>query len=200
MPVEDVYDYAIQDRAFYRRSGGGVTLSGGEPLYQFDFSLALSAYFRSKGISVVVETTGYSPWEKIKALAEHADMFLYDIKHMDPEMHLEYTGVGNEVILENIIKLEKMGVPIKPRVPLIPGINDDHDNLSRTASFIARNLHSVKSVGLLPYHRLGLPKYQQLARHCDVSMVLPVSRSQWRYYDRVATVFASQGLRYTIGS
>jgi pyruvate formate lyase activating enzyme len=155
--VEEVLTEVLRDLPFYKQSGGGVTLSGGEPTFQFDFCLALLKACKENNISTALDTSGFIPWERLERLLPFVDIFLYDIKHMDSEEHKRLTGVPNEVILENLLKLDKTGKPIEIRIPIIPGYNDSEKNIEAVSNFI-KGLKSIKGVRLLPYHKLGLSK------------------------------------------
>lgn len=168
--VAEVLDYVMKDLAFYRKSGGGVTLSGGEPLMQYAFAMELVKAFKKNKIHVAIETTAFTTWDRLSAIAEYVDLFLIDIKHMDSEVHKKYTGKGNENILENIKKLYDMGKKIEIRIPLIPDINDTIEALSETANFLAEKLPGVK-ISMLPYHRLGQIKYLQMGRNYQMEGV-----------------------------
>jgi pyruvate formate lyase activating enzyme len=155
--VEEVLTEVLRDLPFYKQSGGGVTLSGGEPTFQFDFCLALLEACKEDNISTALDTSGFVLWERLERLLPFVDIFLYDIKHMDSEEHKRLTGVPNEVILENLLKLDKAGKPIEIRIPIIPSYNDSEKNIEAVSNFI-KGLKSIKGVRLLPYHKLGLSK------------------------------------------
>lgn len=171
--VNEVIDYVMKDRAYYEKSGGGVTLSGGEPLFQYDFALELLKSFKAKELQTAVETTAYCETEHFLKAAEYIDYFMIDIKSMDSAVHKQYTGVGNEKILANIAAVQKTGKPIEIRIPMIPGVNDSLENLSRTAEFVAEHVAGAK-VTLLLYHRLGNTKYEQLGVDAPMKELLPV--------------------------
>ncbi|MGC8890897.1 MAG: glycyl-radical enzyme activating protein [bacterium] len=154
--LEEVLDEVIKDIPFYKQSGG-VTLSGGEPTFQFDFCLDLLKSCKENGISTALDTSGFVSWDKLKDLLPFVDIFLYDIKHMNLEEHKKLTGVPNEIILENLYRLDRAEKWIEIRVPIIPGYNDSRENIVAVANFIAK-LKSVRRVKLLPYHKLGLSK------------------------------------------
>lgn len=168
--VDEVLEEACKDAVFYQRSGGGLTLSGGEPLAQPNFATAILHRYKTEegGLNTVVETSGYADWKHLARVARYTDLFLFDIKHMDPADHYRLTGVSNSLILENAKKLSSDGFEMVIRIPVIPGMNDDHENIRLTALF-ARDLKRVKRVDLLPYHRLGEPKYQRLGRAYDLA-------------------------------
>jgi pyruvate formate lyase activating enzyme len=165
MTVDEVLREVGQDAIFYSRSGGGLTLSGGEPLAQPAFAAELLRRYKRDyvGMHTSVETCGEAAWDDVALLAPHVDLFLYDIKHMDAFEHRRLTGSGNERILENAARLAASGASLIVRLPLLPEHNDDEDNLRRTADF-ARSVLRVDRVDLLPYHRLGEPKYARLGR------------------------------------
>jgi len=164
MTVDEVLDIVRRDEVFYRSSGGGVTIGGGEATCHPDFTLELIQRCKSAYIHAALDTCGHVTTRTgIRAL-EEADLLLYDLKCLNPETHRRLTGVSNEVILGNLERLSEMGRPMIIRVPLIPGCTDSNDNLTKIAEFIAR-LKSVKRVDLLPYHRLGKMKYEQLGRN-----------------------------------
>lgn len=162
--VGDVLDRVEQDMAFYARSGGGMTLSGGEPLLQKDFAVALLKNGRKRRMKTAVETCGMVPEENIRAAAPHLNFALFDLKHLDREVHKAHTGAHNDRILANfrILVEEFPDLPILARTPVIPGFNDDPDVIGAIAEFI-RPFERVR-YELLPYHRLGTQKYQFLHR------------------------------------
>jgi pyruvate formate lyase activating enzyme len=162
--VEDVLRTVEQDMAFYTRSSGGMTLSGGEPLLQIDFALALLREARRRRIKTAIETCGMVPWKNMEAAAEFIQYFLFDIKHMDSEKHKEFTGRPNTQILENFQKLHALH-PEKPvlcRTPIVPDFNDSEEAVRDICEFI-KNFPNVR-YELLAYHRLGTQKYTFLNR------------------------------------
>lgn len=163
--VREVLDVVTRDRVYYRRSGlGGMTLSGGEILFQPEFALALLKGAKDHGLTTAVESTANADWSKIEPLLPYLDQYLMDIKHMDSKKHREYTGVPNERILENARKIAESGLTqLSIRVPTIPGFNDSPEEIKAIATF-ADKLPGVKTIHLLPYHRLGQDKYTGLGR------------------------------------
>jgi pyruvate formate lyase activating enzyme len=157
MSVEDVLAEVERDRIFYEQSGGGVTLSGGDPSVQSDFAEALLDGCRSRGIRTALDTAGLSANGAFERLARKADLVLYDIKCFDETRHRDFTGVSNAPILENLERLTASGPEIWVRIPLVSGVNDDDGNIRRTIAFLA-SLKTVRRVGLLPYHAGGLEK------------------------------------------
>ena len=161
LTVDEVMAGARRDAVFYRRSGGGITFSGGEPLSQPQFLLECLRRSRRWGYHTAVETCGQARWEDLRAAAQVTDLFLYDLKQLDSALHRELTGQGNELILRNLERLLGLGVAVTVRVPVVPGANDDRESLSALAGFVARQ-RGIRSVELLPYHPLGLHKYEAL--------------------------------------
>lgn len=155
--VEEVFEVVIRDREYYVTSGGGVTVSGGEPLLQPEFVRALLGRCRANGISTAIETAGNVPWETIESVLPVTDLFLYDIKGIDRERHRKNTGVPNDLILENAKRLMNTGAGIRFRMPVIPGWNDDEksDVEAFTEGF---------ALEFLPYHDTGKGKYEALGR------------------------------------
>jgi pyruvate formate lyase activating enzyme len=149
-----------RDIAFYDESDGGVTFSGGEPLLQPDFLLALLRACKEKEIHTAVDTCGSSTWETLDSIREHVDLFLYDLKLMDETKHRRFTGVSNDLILSNLQALSEREHNIVLRVPVIPGVNDDDGNIRETGSFAAALPH-LNRVDLLPYHHIGVEKYNR---------------------------------------
>ena len=162
--VDDVLNVVEQDMAFYARSGGGLTLSGGEPLLQSEFAVALLREARARRIKTAVETCGMVSAETIRAAAEYLNYVLFDIKHMDSALHEAQTGLPNRRILENfrILAEEFPDLPILARTPIIPGFNDNEQAVAAIAEFLKP--YERVEYEMLPYHRLGTQKYQFLDR------------------------------------
>lgn len=167
MTVGAVLQEVENDRPFYEKSGGGVTLSGGELLVQWQFSINLLRAFKKAGLHTTIETTGLAPWDTLKKVIELTDLVYYDIKHMDADVHKKYTGCDNTRILENAQKASREGKPIVIRVPLIGGVNADPDNIRQTANFALQN--NIREIHFLPYHNYGALKYEKLNKeyHCE---------------------------------
>lgn len=159
--VSEVLGVVARDEPFYDKSGGGVTLSGGEPFFQYEFSYSLLKAFKDYGLHTAVETCGFSSWKKVAGLAQLTDFFLYDIKVVDASKHKELCNVDNSVILDNARKLAAGGVEIIYRTPIIPGLNDDPDDLRGLGEFIL-SLPGKQKLELMPYHRIGSGKYEAL--------------------------------------
>jgi len=161
--VAEVMEKVLQDSDFYKTSNGGITLSGGEPLTQAEFSAELLKGCIDKGIHTAVDTCGYVRWESFEAVLPYTKMFLYDFKHIDDEAHIKYTGVSNQLIIENLVKLGIRGVPIEIRIPVIPGINDNAEYAKRTGELLGR-IPAITAVRLLKYHNLAKSKYISLGK------------------------------------
>ena len=161
--VDEVFKEIAADSLFYRESGGGVTLSGGEPLAQPEFAASILKKCRDAGFHTALDTCGYASWATAREVLRYVNLVLFDFKHMNPEMHRKYTGVSNELILQNAEKIHHgMSIPMRARVTLVPGFNDFPENLEATARFIADRLSNAIPVHLLPYHRLGEAKWERL--------------------------------------
>ena len=187
MAIGDVMKIIEEDRDFYLRSEGGVTVSGGEPLYQADFVCELLRNCQERAIHTAIETTGYGSWKDLENVCQYTDLVFFDIKHMDTRKHKEFTGVSNELILENIVKLSHSypNIPIVTRTPIIPTCNDSKENIEATASFLAE-IESVTEYELLPYHAFGDPKYKQLGRKYSLSNLKPPSEEKMAELNNIA--------------
>jgi pyruvate formate lyase activating enzyme len=161
MTIADILAEVLEDLPFYRRSGGGMTLSGGEPLAQLPLACALLEAAKSHGLHTAVDTAGLCPWEYLEAIWPCVDLFLYDLKHMDPERHKALTGASNERIIENLRQLNQTGKPVWIRLPLIPGQNEEEANYHALGRFLA-GLKCVERVEILRYHPLAESKYERM--------------------------------------
>lgn len=161
-PNEVVKDVQ-RDESFYNYSEGGITLSGGEPLLQPEFTLDILKRCKELRVHTVLDTCGYTNADVLSDILEYVDLFLFDLKHMDPNRHKALTGVSNDTILDNAQKISDAGIPIIIRFPLVPEVNDSSDNLHQMMLFM-RCLQSALRVEILPYHSLGLSKYKSLGR------------------------------------
>jgi pyruvate formate lyase activating enzyme len=159
--VLELVDLVERDRPFFASSGGGVTFSGGEPLSQIQFLMACLEACRDRGLHTAVDTCGLAPREDLVGVAELADLLLFDLKHVDSDIHRSYTGSGNRLILDNLKCLSAGGTEIWIRVPLIPGVNDDAAHLDALGSFLATLARSHR-VDLLPYHPIAESKTGRL--------------------------------------
>ena len=168
--VSELMKIIEEDIGFYDVSGGGVTLGGGEVLMQSEFAANLLMACKQEGINTAIETCGYAKLESILQVAEFTDLFLFDIKHIDSERHYQLTGVHNERILENLKELLYRRYNVKVRMPLLKGINDNHDEIDRVIAFLMpfRDYKNFKGIDLLPYHKLGVNKYTQLGKEYPI--------------------------------
>lgn len=166
---EALYQEILKDKPFYDSSGGGVTISGGEPFMQAEFLISLLKRCKEGGIHTAIETTGFTAQELLLAALEYLDLVYFDVKHMDDEEHRRVTGVSNEKILENLAAAAKRHDNIVVRIPVIPGINDSVKNIRATAACAADA--GAAAIELLPYHNLGEVKYGQLGRQYELSDV-----------------------------
>ena len=192
--VADVLAKVERDRVFYEESGGGVTLSGGEPLQQGDFAAALLSACRDRSIPTALDTCGYAAPDVFQRVAAQADLLLFDLKVIDAGRHRELTGAGNELILANLRWAATHGKAVIARVPVIPGCTDDAANLAEIAA-VARSLDLTR-VDLLPYHRIAMDKYRRLHRDYRLEAIAPPSPERMQ---AIADDFARQGLRVRIG-
>ena len=164
--ISELLKIISEDEAFYEQSGGGVTLGGGEVTAQPEAALNLLMACKQEGYNTAIETCGFTKTETILKIAEYVDLFLFDIKHMDPERHNELVGVNNELILENLKELLHRRYNVKVRMPMLKGINDSREEIDRVIRFLMpfRDYKNFKGIDLLPYHKLGVNKYNQLDR------------------------------------
>ncbi|MEZ0395426.1 MAG: glycyl-radical enzyme activating protein [Anaerolineales bacterium] len=191
MSVEQVLEAIERDRPFYEQSGGGVTFTGGEPLAQPEFLRLLLQACRTGGLHTALDTCGYAPWPVLDAIHPLVDLFLYDLKLMDAARHRAWTGVSNEDILSNLRRLSELGPKILVRLPLVPGVNDDGDNLRATGKFLA-SLPHVPPVELLAYHNIAEAKYAGLGLDYGLSAIrLPTAEN----IQRCAAILGEYGIR-----
>lgn len=162
MSAEEIIKEVDKDMILYEESGGGVTLSGGEPLFQYEFLLELLPALKDKGYNTALDTTGYSPREYINKIAGFIDVFLYDIKFFDEKEHIKYTGVSNEVVFKNLSELLNSGKEVIVRFPVIPGVNDNEKNILLLSDFLKNQNGKIKELDLLPFHNISGNKYKML--------------------------------------
>ena len=193
--ADEIMPEILADLPYYRRSGGGVTLSGGEVLCQADFAAELLKKCKEYGLHTAIESAASLHFSEIEKLLPHLDLFLMDIKHTDSKKHKEFTGKGNEVILENARLVAKSGVELIVRTPVIPTFNDTAEEILAISRF-ALSLGTVYEHHLLPYHRLGSDKYSGLGRRYSMSDVEPPSKEKMEY---LLSVAESTGLKCQIG-
>ena len=153
----------MKDRMFYEQSGGGVTLSGGEVMtMSSDYIVAIAKELQKEEISLTIDTCGYVPFKKFEAILPYVDTFLYDVKVMDPELHKQYIGVDNHLILENLVKLSEAGARIYIRIPTVKEVNGNEKNMLDTIQFLKEHNITPAQVNLLTYHNTGSSKYPKL--------------------------------------
>lgn len=195
--VKEVMETVEKDRQYYWRTGGGLTLSGGESLCQPEFATALLRAAQDSGISTAMESMGCARWETIEQLLPYLDQYLLDIKHMNPRKHQEFTGRSNELMIENAMKIAKSGMTeLSIRVPVIPGFNDTEEEIRQIAAYTA-TLPNVRRMHLLPYHRLGQDKYTGLNREYLMGDVEPPSNEHMERLLKVAE--KTSGIECQIG-
>lgn len=175
--VREVMREVEKDRSYYYRSGGGLTLSGGEALMQPEFAPYLLQASREAGINTAIETTGFASFDIIKRYLPHTDYVLMDIKHINDMKHKQFTSQSNRLIIENARKIAEWGANLTIRVPVIPTFNDTEAEISAIAQFAA-SLPNVTRLHLLPYHRLGEGKYERLGRNYTLSGIEPMSKEK----------------------
>jgi pyruvate formate lyase activating enzyme len=195
MTVAEVMAEIERDLSFYDESGGGVTFSGGEPLLQRDFLLALLKSCQEQEIHTALDTSGFAAWDTLDRVRHYVDLFLYDLKVMDGARHQELTGVSNQLILNNLQALAGRGHHINLRLAIIPGFNDDDDNIRRTGEFAAL-LPKVNLISILPYHNTATDKYSRLDKACAVSDIRPPSDERMA---EIAQMLGDLGLEVKIG-
>jgi pyruvate formate lyase activating enzyme len=163
MSVEEVLGELDKDKIFYDQSGGGVTLTGGDPLVQAGFAEAILDGCRSQGIHTALDTAGYSKNGVLDRIAPKADLILFDLKSMDDARHREFTGVSSTPIIDNLKRLAAGRTEVWVRIPLVAGVNDDDENIRRTIALL-KSLKRIRRVGILPYHSGGLEKARRIGR------------------------------------
>jgi pyruvate formate lyase activating enzyme len=187
MTPEAVFQEILQDRAYYASSGGGVTLSGGEPALQPEFAKELLARCKADGLHTALETAGNVPWASLAGLLPHTDLILMDLKHMDTAKHRAATGVSNARLLDNARRLvEDTNLPLWFRIPVVPGVNDRPDEVAATAAFVRQmiDLRAARpqpgriAMELMPFHRLAGDKYRSLAVNYRAKDLVPPSKEK----------------------
>ncbi len=195
--AEEILEIVEKEKIFISESKGGVTFSGGEPLLQPGFLLEALKRCKAEGYHTAVDTSGYSQAENYRAVIPYTDLFLFDIKHLDPVKHLQYTGVSNELILTNLQLILDSQKDVWIRVPVIPGINDDSAHLDMLRSlFMKIKCSNLKKINLLPYHKIGSSKYKKFSipyRMNGVESPSPERMKELKKY------FEETGLKIKIG-
>ncbi|MCX6303100.1 MAG: glycyl-radical enzyme activating protein, partial [Bacteroidia bacterium] len=195
--VNDIIKILDKERIFIDESGGGVTFSGGEPLLQTEFMTEALKACRENGYNTAVDTSGYSPSENFKAVFPYTDLFLFDIKHMDDTRHIELTGVSNSLIMSNFKLILDSGKDIFIRVPVIPGLNDEPENLRKLKEFlVSSKTDNLKKISLLPFHKIGKSKYNKFNIPYRMNDVELPSRQRM---NELKEYFSDIGIKVQIG-
>jgi glycyl-radical enzyme activating protein len=183
--VAAVLAEVLKDRPFYENSGGGLTLSGGEPMFQFDFTLELAKKAKQAGLHVCMESSGFAEQEQFQQIMPFVDLFLFDIKTLDSEKHRRFTGHDNTLILNNLRFLDQSGAQLHLRCPLIPRLNDSPEELSAITA-LAESLSQVRAIELEPYHPLGTAKAARLGMPDPFKADFPSKESRTRWREHIA--------------
>ena len=202
MTPEEAMEEIRRDRGYYERSGGGVTISGGEPLLQTDFTAEVFRRCRQEGIHTCCESCLSADWDQIEKLLPPTDLWIADLKMMDPEKHREWTGAGNRRILDNLKRLAEIPeLELILRIPVIPGINDSQENMEQTADFILKEMKGrVRTLQLLSFMRLGEEKYASLGMPYEMKSLRFRRDYFQRKIDRFAEYFNSRGIHTLVGT
>ncbi|MCX6566778.1 MAG: glycyl-radical enzyme activating protein [Candidatus Aminicenantes bacterium] len=193
--VGDLVAEAARDNVFYEQSGGGVTLSGGEPLAQPAFAIALLEELKARGFSTALDTSGLANEDVLARAALLSDLILYDLKTMDDSVHRRFVKSGNGLILENLRRLDRYGKPIRVRIPLVAGVNDGEENIAASIGFL-KTLSSVQRVDLLKYHKGGQEKYKNLGKQSCFRIFEPPSDGRT---EEIRRAFTGAGFNVSIG-
>jgi len=194
MNVDELVKEVEKDVDFYRESGGGVTFAGGEPFSQPDFLIDVLVACKERNLDTAIETCGFAPWDLLERASPSLSLLLYDIKLIDEGKHRAFTGVSNRLILSNLERIAALNQVIV-RMPLIPGVNDDEENIKATGTFLSR-LRKIEEVHLLPYHRLGVSKYEKLKKEYKLHKIVPPVQDGIEAVRRALEQF---GLRVNVG-
>lgn len=189
MTAEEVAAAVLEDATFYTKSGGGCTISGGEPLLQAPFCAEVFGILRESGIRCALDTSGAVPWESFEKVLPYTDLFLYDMKHVDDALHRQQTGSSNERTLDNLTRLSECGIPIEVRIPTIPDFNADTESMTAIGQFLS-GLNHVVGIRLLPYH-IARSKYETIGRPYLVDDAQPLDAAT---IDDAKTVLQGYGL------
>lgn len=187
--VQELVTEVLKDRIVFEESGGGVTISGGEPLMQPDFLKNLLTALKIEGIHTAVETSGLASWNSLRSIMDNTDLFIYDLKLVDPELCRKYLGVNSDTIITNLYQLHKSGAELIVRMPIIPTVNDSSACLQRAADSLKET--GITKLELLPYHRLGSTKYEKLDLEYTIGGIEPPDRN---IMDRVRAVLEAAGI------
>jgi pyruvate formate lyase activating enzyme len=193
--VEELVEELIKDMVFYEVSGGGVTFSGGEPVLQHKFLKQLAVELKKQKIHMALDTSGSVSWNCLEEILNFIDLVLYDIKAMDEKTHKKCTGATNRLILENAVKISELKIPMIVRFVIVPGYNDTEKDVKARLEFV-KNLRSVQQIDILPYHRLGVAKYERLGIDYALNHVKPPSEE---HINRLKSFIELYGYKAAIG-
>jgi pyruvate formate lyase activating enzyme len=194
LSVREVIGEVLEDRLFYDNTGGGVTISGGEPLAQPEYTRALLKLSKKQGLHTVIDTSGLADWFVLKSIIDTTDLFLYDIKCNDPLLHRQLTGVDNQVIKSNLEKLLRSGADVVIRMPLVKDLNDNTEEMASLAPWLA-GLQPGLNIHLLPYHKFGESKYESMDSQYSLAKPVPPKPDKLM---RLAKILETHGLKVSI--
>lgn len=201
MTVDECMRIIVADKSYYENSGGGVTVSGGEPLLQSEFVAELFRACRAEGVQTCCESTFHVGWDAIERVIPLTDIFISDLKTMDSSVHKKYTGAGNELVLDHLKRVVDGGSDLILRIPVIPGVNDGDENIEASADFIVNELgNKIRVLQLLSFMRLGVEKYQSLGMPYGMSGVRINRKAFQKHVEEIAEYFGSRGIRCQVGS
>jgi len=193
--AEELLEAVEKDRMFYEESGGGVTFTGGEPLLQADFLVEAAQLFKAADLHLTLDTTGYASSKVFQKAVQWIDLVLFDLKMMDEQKHFKYTGVSNKPILENLEYLVSQNKEVYIRFPMIPGINDDQENLTNMCEYLLK-FQTIQRIHLLPYHKIAAGKYHQLGFENKMDGIGEPNDAK---VQKVKTIIESYGFQVVIG-
>lgn len=195
--VDQIIEVLDREKIFFKESKGGVTFSGGEPMIQTDFLVDVLKECKKQGYHTAIDTSGYAPAENFLKIIPFTDLFLFDIKHVDDNLHLKYTGVSNTLIINNLKLVAKSGKEVFVRIPVIPGFNDDSENLNMLKNFLIEiKCSNLKRISLLPYHKIGKAKYIRFGIQYRMNGTEPPSAKRM---NEVKEYFSKTGIKVKIG-
>lgn len=196
LTVQEIIKDLKKDAITYRRSGGGITLSGGEPLLQHKFSVEILKACKSQGWNTAIETTGYTKDPNVlKEILPYLDLVLFDIKSIDNDIHKKYTGVSNELILKNALTISKLAKKMVVRIPTIKGVNASVEGMQKICDFV-KTLNNIKTIHILPYHTYGANKYKLLGREYPMGEIETLTKEEINTFENI---IKKNGFRCIIG-
>jgi pyruvate formate lyase activating enzyme len=198
MNVKEVLNEILKDKLFYENSGGGITLSGGEVTLQPEFALSILKESKRKDINTAIETCGYAKWSIFKTLIPYIDLILYDLKQIDEAKHRIYTGVSLDLIIDNLSRIDQIGIPLWIRIPFIPGYTDQEENIFKVANFLSR-LQSIQRIDLLLYRTLGIPKYKSLGIKYPLEKIKPPGKEKMKKFEEIIKSFVGHYITIKVG-